>query len=457
VDLTIKELIKLFNQNFTLFVIFPSILLLGIYLSIQLRFIQISKLKLSFSYLIKKQADGKGNISHFEAISTVLAGNFGTGNISGMAIAIAAGGPGALVWMWITAFFGAIIQYASCVLSVKYREKVQGEEFAGGPMYYLKNGLGYKTLGLVFAFFTICGAFTCGNLAQVNSIMLPLTTYGFDPLLSGIVIALFVGFVTLGGIKRVAGFASIFVPIKATLYLGIAFIIIAMHWEKVLPAFQLMFGSAFHLESLTGGVAGYGVLKAIATGFDRGIFATDAGTGLVPILQSTAKTKNPVVDGLVTLVAPLLVMIVCTTTGLVLIVTGAWEQIQLQSTNMVSYAFEKGLGHVSGSYIVIISLVLFAYTTILAWGCCGEKAAGFIFGPKAGYWFRYLYVLSIPAGAFFPVDLVWLLADVSISLMLFSNLIGVAGLSREVIEESRKFFPSKSAKDYRHASTHSEM
>lgn len=439
----IRELIKTYNEYFTVFIVFPFIGLLGAYLTYRLRFIQLFKLKMSFSCLMKKQDDGDGNISHFEAISAVLAGNFGTGNISGMAVALATGGPGALVWMWITAFLGAVIQYVSCVLSVKYRQQNSNGEYAGGPMYYLKHGLGLKSLAIVFALFTICGAFTCGNLAQVNSIVLPLENLGLNPLYCGIAIAIFVGCVTLGGIQRVAKFASIFVPLKAFLYLGTAFIIIAIHWDQILPAFKLMINSAFNLNSFTGGVVGYGVVKALTTGFERGIFATDAGTGLVPILQASAKTKNAIVDGIVTLIAPLFVMIVCTTTGLVLIVTGAWQQPGLQSTNMVSYAFQTGLGHVAGSYIVIIALVLFAYTTILAWGCCGEKAVGFVFGPKAGKIFKYLYIVTIPLGAITHVDWVWLLADISISLMLTTNMIGVVGLSHEVIEDSKEYFPSK--------------
>jgi alanine or glycine:cation symporter, AGCS family len=441
----IRELIKTYNEYFTVFVVFPFIGILGAYLTYRLRFIQLSKLKMSFSCLMKKQEGGEGNISHFEAISAVLAGNFGTGNISGMAVALATGGPGALVWMWITAFLGAVIQFVSCVLSVKYRQQNRDGEYVGGPMYYLKHGMKLKSLAIVFALFTICGAFTCGNLTQVNSIVLPLKSFGLNPLYCGMAIAVFVGFVTLGGIQRVAKFASIFVPLKASLYLGTAFIIIGIHWDQVLPAFKLMFNSAFDLNSFTGGVVGYGVIKALTTGFERGIFATDAGTGLVPILQSSARTSNPIVDGIVTLIAPFFVMIVCTTTGLVLIVTGAWQQPGLQSTNMVSYAFEAGLGHVAGSYIVIVALVLFAYTTILAWGCCGEKAVSFVFGAKIGKIFKYLYIALIPLGAISHVEWVWLLADISISLMLITNMIGVAGLSHEVIEDSRAFFPQTKA------------
>jgi AGCS family alanine or glycine:cation symporter len=252
--------------------------------------------------------------------------------------------------------------------------------------------------------------------------------------------AVLVGLVTLGGIQRVSKFASFIVPIKAFLYLSAAFLIILWHIDQLIPALKLMFTAAFTGNSMVGGVLGFGVVKALTTGFDRGIFATDAGTGIVPILQASARTSIPVVDGIVTLVAPFLVMIVCTTTGLVLIVTGAWQQMDLRSTNMVTHAFEKGLGSAFGSYIVIIALILFAYTTVLAWACCGEKAMGFLMGNRQAPWFKYLFITLIPVGSLIHVDLIWILADISISLMLVTNIVGVMGLSQEVIGESRQYF-----------------
>jgi AGCS family alanine or glycine:cation symporter len=247
--------------------------------------------------------------------------------------------------------------------------------------------------------------------------------------------------VILGGIQRLAKFASIIVPFKALLYLGTAFIILAMNYTKLLPALQLMIESAFNLHSVTGGFLGYAILKAISTGFERGIFATDAGTGIVPILQASARTSNPVIDGIATLVAPFLVMIVCTTTGLVLIVTETWRNSQLQSTNMVTQAFESGLHSPFGAWIVVISLILFAYTTILAWAYCGEKALGFLKGTKYAKHFRYIYIALIPVGTLIHVDVVWALADVAISLMLMTNMIGIIGLSQSVINDSRSFTP----------------
>lgn len=435
----LKTLLEAFNYNFTLFVVFPGILFLGLYLTLRLRFIQISQLKSSFFCLTKKNHDSEGNISRFEAISTVLAGNFGTGNISGMAIAIATGGPGALVWMWIMAFFGAAIQYASCLLGVMYRTKTSGNEYVGGPMYYLSKGLGYKSLAALFAVFTLFGAMTVGNFAQINSVILPLEKMGINPLLCSLVIAILVGVVILGGIKRIANFASYIVPFKAVLYLGTAFTIIGFHYDKVIPAFTLMFQHAFDFSSIIGGTLGIGVLKAISTGFDRGLFATDAGTGIVPILQASARSNHPVSDGIATLVAPVMVMIVCTATGLVLMVTGAWQETALQSTNMVTYAFTQGLGTSFGGYIVIFSLVLFAYTTILAWAYCGEKALGFLAGPQHARWFRVAYIALVPASTFIHVDMIWTLADIAITLMLAANLIGVAGLSSQVVQSSRNY------------------
>lgn len=439
-DVSLKTLLMNFNEALTFFLVFPAIVFLGLYLTVKLRFVQISKLRMSFSCLLKKETQGQGNISHYQAIASVLAGNFGTGNISGMAVAITTGGPGALVWMWVMAFLGASIQYTSCVLGVKYRQRNADGEYVGGPMYYLRDGLGFKKTAGLFAFFTLIGALAVGNFAQVNSVTLPLQKMGFNPLFCGIVISVLVGIVLLGGIQRVALLASFVVPVKAFLYLSTALIILGLNAEKVIPAFKLMLTAAFDPKSALGGVLGFSVVKAISSGFDRGLFATDAGTGIVPILQSSARTSHPVIDGVVTLVAPFLVMIVCTMTGLVLLVTGVWQETGLQSTNMVTEAFQQGLGHSIGAYVVVIALVLFAYTTILAWACCAEKAIGFLYGTQYADRFKYVYVALIPLGAIMHVDLIWRLADISISLMLMTNLVGVIGLSKEVIGDSRKFF-----------------
>jgi len=436
----IQTSITYFNELFTFFVVFPAIILLGIYLTYKLKFIQISQLKRSFTCLLSKKEQGQGNISHYEAISAVLAGNLGTGNISGMAVALATGGPGALVWMWLMAFLGAAIQYASCVLGLQYRQKNARAEYVGGPMYYLTHGLGMKSLGILFAIFAILAAFTVGNFVQVNSVILPLEKMALNPLACSLVLAVLVGAVLLGGAQRFAKVASGVVPVMAILYLGAALTILAMHWNGIWPAFKLMLGGAWNDQAFLGGTLGFALIKTVSTGFERGIFATDAGTGIAPIIQAGSKTASPVINGIVALTAPFLVMAVCTITGLVLIVTGAWQTADLASTNMCTYAFEKGLGSKIGCYVVIVSLWLFAYTTILAWACCGERAFEFLFGRKHVRYFRCFYILLIPVGALAHVDYVWLIADIAISFMLTTNLIGVAALSPQVIKESRDFF-----------------
>lgn len=443
-DLTqLKAVLTAFNDTFTCCLVFPVMIVLGLYLTIRLRFIQLSKLKLSFYHLVKQNKSDEGNISHFEAVSAVLAGNFGTGNISGMAMAITAGGPGSLVWMWLMAFFGAAIQYASCVLAVRYRTLNEDNEYVGGPMYYLSRGLGLKWLGGIFAVTTLFGAITIGNFVQINSMTLPLIQMGMPPFWSGVAVAVVVGMVILGGLTRVAKFASFIVPFKAVMYMGVGFIILGMNYEKILPAFQLMFEMAWDTNAAAGGLLGYGVLKAVTVGFERAIFATDAGTGIVPILQAGARTTHPVVDGLVTLVTPVLVMIVCTMTGLILIITGAWSMTNLISTNMVTYAFQEGLRSPIGAYVVIVSLVLFGYTTVLAWACCAEKAMDYLFGTKYSHLFRYLYICLIPAGAMVHVYVVWSLADICVTIMLLSNMVGIAWLSGEVIQETKEYFQNE--------------
>lgn len=427
------------NHLFTLLIIFPAVVTFGLYLTLKLRFIQLTHLKKSLACFTKDNSENDGNISRFRAICSVLAGNLGTGNISGMAIAIATGGPGALVWMWTMVFLGSVIQFVSCVLGVSYRKKTDSGEYVGGPMYYLEQGLGYRKLGVLFASLAIFGAIAIGNLAQINSVVLPLEKLGFNPFYCSLIIAVALALTVLGGIQRISGLASCLIPLKAFLYLGTAVIILAMHYETIIPALKLMFHEAFDLSALAGGIAGTGVLKAITTGFDRGLFATDAGLGIVPILQASAKSEHPIVDGIASLIAPLVVMIICTATGLVLIVTGAYQEPNLHSTNMVTHAFSQGLNHPVGGYIVIASLVLFAFTTIMAWCYCGEKALNYIFGKEKAHLFRYFYIAMIPLGSLLQVDIIWILADIAVSLMLSINLIGIIGLSHTVIHSTREY------------------
>ncbi len=421
------------------YLLLPALVALGVYLTFRLKFLQVAKLKLGFAHLFRKNRGADGDISHYQAVSSVLAGNFGTGNISGMAIALMMGGPGALVWMWIMAFFGSIIQYASCLLGVKYRTENENGEFVGGPMYYIQKGLGLKWLSILFAFFVILGAISVGIFCQINSMALSLTMVGVAPWLTGLVAAIAVGLVLVGGAKKFAQVASGIVPLMAILYLGSALFILATHASALLPAFLLMFKSAFSLHSMAGGALGFGLMQVVSTGIGRALFATDVGTGYVPILQAGARSRHHVIDGAVALVAPLLVMMVCTITALVLIVTGS-DRVGLQSTQMVVHAFQQGIGIVWGTVIVNIALLLFGYTTILAWACCFERAVGFLVGCKSIKIFRILFVGLIPLSALFQVSFVWTLADIALALMTLANLVGIFGLSREVVNESEAFF-----------------
>lgn len=423
----------------TLGVVFPVIVLLGCYLMWRLGCLQITQLKRGFTLLLS-QGEGEGSISRFGALSAVLAGNFGTGNISGMAVALSTGGPGALVWMWVMVFFGSIIQYTSCVLGAIFRTKNKEDGYVGGPMYYLRDGLKARKTAMAFASCTLFGALTVGNLAQVNSIMMPLDTMGISPMWGSLGLALFVAAVIFGGIKRLASFASFVVPFKAILYLGTALCILALHADQLLPAFQRMFSEAFGFSALGGGALGAAMFSALSTGFDRGLFATDAGTGIVPILQAGARSREPVLDGIATFVAPLMVMCVCTVTGLVLLVTGAWQESGLYSTQMVTHAFSVGLGSVWGGYVVLFALVLFAYTTLLAWAYCGEKAMEFLFGNTYVGLFRFAYIVAVPVGTLLSVELIWKLADVAITAMLLMNVVGIVGLRHLVVEATQRFF-----------------
>jgi AGCS family alanine or glycine:cation symporter len=354
-----------------------------------------------------------------------------------MAVALTTGGPGALIWMWVIAFFGSIIQYSSCVLGAKYRTKNKRGEYVGGPMYYLQQGLGYKKIASIFAIFTVVAAIGVGNFAQVNSIVLPLQSIGINPLLCGVVIAVLAALVTLGGVERIAKVAASVVPIMALFYLGAGIVILCVYKAAVIPSLQLMVQCAFKGNACVGGVLGFGVVKALSIGLERGIFATDAGTGIVPILQSGAKSKNFVSNGITTLVAPFLVMVICTMTGLILLVTGAFGKEGLASTNMVVFAFCEVFGKVGGMSLVLIALFLFSYTTVIAWGGCAERAAEFLWDRKKAKVLQYFYLALIPVGAIARVEFVWLFADIAISFMLITNLIGIIGLSKEVILETR--------------------
>lgn len=439
-DLSIASLLTVFNKSFTVWVVFPFLVGLGGYLTWKLKGLQFSKLKMAFTQLFDKNGGvvEEGTVSRYQSVATVLASGFGTGNISGMAVALATGGPGALFWMWVMASLGSIVQFANCLSGFKYREKNTDGEYVGGPMYYLKKGLGWKKLASVFAVLVILVSFTAGDMVQANSIALPLAKVGISPWISGLVMMLVVGLAVIGGARRIASVAGVMVPIMALFYIGGSVVALSMFYDQIIPALSLIMKSAFGFGPAMGGVLGFGIMQAIIFGFNRAIFATDAGTGVAALLQSGASSKRPVIDGVASLIAPFMVMLVCTATFLVLLVTGAF-QTDLESTNMVIYGFSQAFGS-PGAYLVFIALFLFAYSSILGMAACLDRGVEYLFGDRFIKPFRYLFILMIPVGAVMHVNMAWILADISLTLMLVINLAATAGLAKQVITEKNQFF-----------------
>jgi AGCS family alanine or glycine:cation symporter len=423
----------------SVFLLIPMVTIAGFYLSYRLRFLQCTHWLKALKFFIKDRDPGQKSNS-FSAVSAVLGGNLGTGNIAGIAVALSTGGPGAIFWMWIMATLGAILKFVGCALGILYRHRNIGGEFVGGPMHYLAKGLKMPNAAKLFCFFTAGSALTVGNLVQMNSLALPLTDLGIPPLLTGFTMAVLVGTVIIGGLKRFSQVVSKVVPIMALFYIVTCSIILLFNLPKLLPALQLILQSAFAPTPILGGIAGYSAIEAIRSGFDRGLFATDVGVGLAPIIHAsveshTSRIKTALTQGLISTLSPLIVMFVCTLTGLVLITTGAWQITGLQSTNVCNEAFRIGLNLPWAGHIVTITLFFFAFTTILTWSFCADKAIEYLFSSRWIRPFQTLFVLFIPLGTFFQVSLVWSLADVFLNCMLIINLIGVIGLSQQIIKK----------------------
>ncbi|MGN6671033.1 MAG: alanine/glycine:cation symporter family protein [Candidatus Nucleicultricaceae bacterium] len=433
-----------FKTILGLFVVLPFLAGIGLYFSVKLRWLQLHKLPLAFR-LITRKSSGKESISSFGALSAVLGGNLGTGNISGIAVAVATGGPGSLFWMWVMALFGSIIKFAGCFLGLRFRQMSPRGGYVGGPMYYFHYGLNKPLLAKLFSILTLIAAITVGGFVQINSITLPFHEFGVHPGILGLSMAVFVGYVILGGLKRFAKISMLIVPLMAVGYLLACFFIMARNLDAVMPALKLIWVSAFDFSSLLSGVAGYSVMSAVKSGFERGLFATDSGVGLAPILHAPVTDRSPGMDiaisqGLISMISPIIVMIVCTLSGVVLLVTGVWQSTSLQSTTMCVEAFRVGFDLFEAGHIVTITLFFFAFTTILTWSYCADRAIEYLFGAERIRYFQYIFIALIPVGAFAQVHLVWGIADVSMSLMMALNVVGVVWLSPLVIRETRAFF-----------------
>ena len=412
----------------------------GVYLMIGLQAYPIKNLKHGFKVLFKKSDDkDDGDISSFESLMTALSATVGTGNIAGVATAIFLGGPGAIFWMWITALFGMATKYAEAFLAIYFREKNTSGNYVGGPMYYIKNGLSkkYHFLAYLFAFFGMIAAFGIGNGVQANSVAQVLSSeFNISQITIGITIAVLVTLVILGGIKSIGKTTAQLVPIMSALYILGGLYIIFINISIVPDIFLLIVNSAFTTTAATGGFAGATIWMAIRFGVSRGVFSNEAGLGSSPIAHAAAKTNNPVKQGSISMLEPLIdTLIVCTITAFVILISDSWLS-GINGASLTSLAFNEGLPGF-GKYIVMVGLVLFAFSTIIGWSYYGEKCAEFIFGESVTAIYRILWIIIIPVGATIELNLIWLIADIMNGLMALPNLIALILLSPIVFSKTK--------------------
>jgi len=416
----------------------------GLFLSLGLKFMPIRMIKEGFVLVFKgrKEDRKEGEISPFNALMTSLSATIGTGNIAGVATAIFMGGPGALFWMWIAALLGMATKFAEAVLAVEYREKDEEGNHVGGPMFYIKNGLGkhWKWLGFLFAFFASFAGFGIGNTIQANSVSDVLaSSFGIPELYSGVVLAILVGLVLIGGIKRIASLAGKLVPFMAVSYLLAGLAILALNITAIPQALSLIVSSAFTGTAASGGFAGAGIWAAMQFGVARGIFSNEAGLGSAPIAHAAAKTDSSVRQGLVAMMGTFIdTIIICSITGLAIVISGEYVSGESGAT-LSALAFAKMLPFI-GEYVVTFGLILFAFTTLVAWSFYGEKSVYFLLGQKAIIPFRLLWVLVIPFGSMMDLKFIWLLADTLNALMALPNLIALLLLSPVVFKLTKTYF-----------------
>ncbi|WP_422071257.1 alanine/glycine:cation symporter family protein [Tranquillimonas rosea] len=425
----------------------PLLILLlgtGIYLTVGLRALPVRRLGYGVRMMWGGRRPGEGaegEITPFQALMTSLSATIGTGNIAGVATAIYLGGPGAVFWMWLTALVGMATKYAEAVLAVTYRETDSDGRYVGGPMYYIRNGLGssWAWLGATFAFFAMIAAFGIGNTVQSNSVAQALEgSFGLPTLVTGLVLALLTFAVIVGGVRRIGAVAERLVPLMAALYILGALVILLVNIADVPAAFATIFGDAFTGTAATGGFAGAGLLAAIRFGVARGVFSNEAGLGSAPIAHAAAQTRDPVRQGTVAMLGTFIdTIVVCTMTALVIITTGAWTSGET-GAELSALAFDNGLP--GGDLIVTLGLVVFAFTTILGWSYYGERAAEYLFGTRIIMPFRLLWVVALVVGAIGNLGIIWLVADIMNALMALPNLIALIALSGTVFAVSRRYF-----------------
>ncbi len=437
----------------------------GLLLTTRLKLLQVIRLPLALKWMVKEEEGGKGDVSSFGALCTALSATIGTGNIVGVATAICAGGPGALFWMLVAAFLGMATKYAEGLLAVKYRDTDKDGQFCGGPFYYIEKGMGekWKWLAKAFAFFGVCaGLMGIGTFTQVNGISSAINSffdanntntvdipfigeYSWSVVIASILLAVCVGLVVIGGIKRISSVATVVVPFMAIAYIVFALILIFSNLDKIPAAFELIVKGAFNPSAVTGGVVGT-MFIAMQKGVARGIFSNEAGLGSAPIAAAAAKTKEPVRQGLVTMTGTFLdTIVICTMTGLSIIITGAWKVEGLAGVGVTSYAFGEGIAFLPErvtSFILMLCLVFFAFTTILGWDYYSESCLSYLTkgNKKIIKVFRYLYILAVFIGPYMTISAVWTIADIFNGLMAIPNMIALFALSGVVAKETKEFF-----------------
>ena len=439
------NLIDVLN-NIDSFIWGPPLLILlvgtGIFFTFKLGFLQLTKLPKALKLIFCAENNGSGDISSFGALCTALAATVGTGNIVGVATAIKAGGPGALFWMWIAAFFGMATKYAEGVLAIKYRTKDENGQISGGPMHYILNGMGekYKPLAIFFAFSGILVALLgIGTFTQVNAITDAInSSFGINPKITGIILAILVGLIVFGGLQSISKVATKIVPFMSVVYIGLCAIILVSSFSEIPEALSLIVKGAFTPIAAFGGFLGSTVSMAIRNGIARGVFSNESGLGSAPIASAAAKTNWPAEQGLISMTGTFIdSLIICTLTGLSIILTGVWQS-NLNGAVMTQAAFGSILPTV-GPLFLTLSLSLFAFTTILGWSYYGERCFEFLFGVKCINGYRALFVMMVLLGAFLKLEVVWIIADIVNGLMALPNLIALLALSSVVVAETKLY------------------
>lgn len=414
----------------------------GIFLTIRLKLLQVCHLPQALRLIFKAQNKGEGDVSSFKALCVALAATVGTGNIVGVATAVKVGGPGALFWMWVAAFFGMATKYAEGLLAVKYRTTDEKGDIAGGPMFYIRHGMGekWKPLATLFAFFCILVAyFGIGTFPQVNAIVDSMEiAFGFPKVATDVILTVFIAAITIGGLQSIAKVASGIIPFMALTYIAISLGLIVSNLDHIPAALALIFESAFSGTAAAGGFAGSTIMMAMQNGIARGVFSNESGLGSAPIAAAAAKTKWPAEQGLISMTGTFIdTIIICTMTGIALVLTGVWQG-SAAGAAMTSAAFASVYGF-AGSQLLTISLVLFAFTTILGWNYYGERATIYLFGNRGVLPYRLIFIALIASGAFLKLEAIWVLADIVNGLMAIPNLIALIALSGVVAAETDRY------------------